>query len=348
MDGMYSALSEHGFTVHRVPVRPATWPKTVTVRDKLIFFPRLLYWYILNKRSQFLIREIVREYDIRLIHTNVSIVNVGFKVSRKERIPHIYHIREYGEKDFGIHYFPCKKRLIREMTDNDSYTICITKDIQRYHGLSQSESSLVIYNGICKRSALILRDKEGYFLFAGRIEPAKGLYELVKAYAKYVKEIKIAPLKLLIAGGIVNPSYFYSVMRYINNNKLSRYIDYVGAVSDMKDLMSHANAIIIPSICEGFGRCMAEASSLGCLVIGNNTGGTKEQFDNGLRCAGREIGLRYNNLSELTYHLVSVTEKGDSAYASMIESAHKTVCGIYTEEINVNKVAELYNRILSK
>ena len=36
-----------------------------------------------------------------------------------------------------------------------------------------------------------------------------------------------------------------------------------------------------------------------CLVIGRNTAGTKEQFDNGLDQTGEEIGLRFDSDLEL-------------------------------------------------
>ena len=45
--------------------------------------------------------------------------------------------------------------------------------------------------------------------------------------------------------------------------------------------MSKALALFVPSSFEGFGFITVEAMFCGCLVIGRNTGGTKEQFDNG-------------------------------------------------------------------
>ena len=52
--------------------------------------------------------------------------------------------------------------------------------------------------------------------------------------------------------------------------------------------------LIVPSKCEGFGLVTVEGMLNGSLVVGKDTGGTKEQFDNGKSFCGKEIGLRYN------------------------------------------------------
>ena len=64
--------------------------------------------------------------------------------------------------------------------------------------------------------------------------------------------------------------------------------------------MRQAKAIIIPSHNEGFGRCMPEAMFNGCLCIGHDTGGTKEQMDNGTEATGEDIALRYQTEDQLT------------------------------------------------
>lgn len=45
--------------------------------------------------------------------------------------------------------------------------------------------------------------------------------------------------------------------------------------------MNRATALIVPSPFEAFGLITAEAMFNKCLVIGKDTAGTKEQFDNG-------------------------------------------------------------------
>ena len=86
----------------------------------------------------------------------------------------------------------------------------------------------------------------------------------------------------------------------------------------------------------------------GCLVIGRNSGGTKEQFDNGLKKTGKEIGLRFENIHELEKEMADVCERGVDYYADMIKRAQETVVSLYTVEHNVDQILDLYNKLINK
>mgnify|MGYP004714438603 CR=1 FL=1 len=66
------------------------------------------------------------------------------------------------------------------------------------------------------------------------------------------------------------------------------------------ELMYNAAVFVVPSRNEGFGFITAEAMFNGTIVIGKNTGGTKEQMDNGKENTKSEIAFRYINLQNLT------------------------------------------------
>lgn len=63
---------------------------------------------------------------------------------------------------------------------------------------------------------------------------------------------------------------------------IASQVVFLGMRKDIYSLMKDAMALIVPSYWEGFGFITTEAMFNGCLVIGRNTSGTKEQFDNGL------------------------------------------------------------------
>jgi len=110
--------------------------------------------------------------------------------------------------------------------------------------------------------------------------------------------------------------------------------------------MSEATALLVPSIHEGFGFITAEAMLNKCLVIGNNTSGTKEQFDNGFQRHKQEIALRYSGQEELFETMKRVLDNGVEHYRPMIERAHETVCSLYTIEQSAEKVYDYYLKIL--
>ena len=80
-----------------------------------------------------------------------------------------------------------------------------------------------------------------------------------------------------------------------------------------------------------------------CLVVGRNTAGTKEQFDKGLEITGKEIGVRFNQNSEMVDRMFDV-EYTD--YSDLCNRAYQVVSTMYKAEINASKIEALYKSIL--
>ena len=125
-------------------------------------------------------------------------------------------------------------------------------------------------------------------------------------------------------------------------------VKFLGLCKDILPLYQNAKALIVPSLFEGFGFITAEAMFSGCLVIGNDTAGTKEQFDNGLEMTGEEIALRYTKQEELVQHLIDVTNNPTRHYEPMILRAQQVVAQLYSTEKHAERVYEFYNYILNQ
>ncbi len=104
-----------------------------------------------------------------------------------------------------------------------------------------------------------------YFLFVGTHEPRKNLGMLIKAFI----ELKLSAYDLVIAGDKgevftdINPGYGSDAAN----------IKFLGYVSDtdLPALYSGAQAVIVPSLYEGFGLTTLEAMACGTPVIASNT-----------------------------------------------------------------------------
>ena len=70
---------------------------------------------------------------------------------------------------------------------------------------------------------------------------------------------------------------------------------------------------------------MPEALAAGALVIARNTGGLKEQFENGVSLTGKEIGISFSNIDELADILENVADSPKEKYLEMIECGQKCV-----------------------
>ena len=349
-NGIFNTLKNNHVTTCVLNYRSHVYPKFDSFTNALLFLPRLFLRLFLNRMAVSKLKKIVGNQHFDIIHTNVSVVNIGYVVARKMGLKHVYHVREYGDLDFGFVYYPCRKKLLNQLNGGGSYSVCITKDIQNHYGLINSKLSRVIYNGIIeKKDSDKLPDKDfdkRFFLYAGRIEEAKGVLDLIEAYLEYSKDNN-SPLPLYLAGEINDKSYYNKILTKLHNNNLSKSVTFLGQVDNLDELMSKAWAIVIPSLNEGFGRCMAEAMSNGCLVVGRNTGGTKEQFDNGLKLTGEEIGFRFENVDELAKQMMMIGQMNVNDRGVYVNRAFHVVNQLYTSDNNVNEIYMFYEDILA-
>lgn len=343
--GIYKYLIKEGFNAIPLKYSFSMMPGFKTFRDKLYFIPKVFRWLIFNNIAQIRLYFICKRLRPDLIHTNTTALSIGYHVAKKLEIPHIWHIREYGDLDFHMKI----KKINRYLLDNNNYTISITKDIASHRNVINRKESRIIYNGIFNRSDIRYNpEKENYFLYAGRIQVAKGLKDLVLSFIDLCKSRPNMNCRLLIAEGVVDEPYKKEINNLINESNISNRVEWLGNRTDISDLMSKSLAVIIPSLYEGFGRVMAEAMFNGALVIGRNTGGTKEQFDNGLTLNDREIGLRFQTIDQCADCMRRVIDEGIIKFKNMIMDGQKTVIELYSNESYVDNVMSFYNYILLK
>ena len=347
--GLYKDLQTIGVPAYAYTYRMATYPPSRSLHDLLLWIPRLCGRIVVNFTATKKVERLCHKIQPDIVHTNVSVIDIGFQAAQRLHIPHIWHIREYGALDFNYYYYYYyREQQLRKYRRSNSYTICITQDIQCYNRLNGVSSSRVIYNGILSDKPTIQNtiNKENYFLFAGHIEPAKGVYELLQAYSAYTQRVQVV-LPLYIAGAICNQNYMQHLQNIINKQHLDKQVIFLGEIKDIEQWERKAKAVVVPSISEGFGRVMPESMYNKTLVIAHDTAGTKEQLDNGLQLTGTEIALRYKTQNELVQHLIDVSNAPIIQYQPIIEQAYFTVTHLYTSEQNAQQVYQFYQDICS-
>lgn len=324
----------------------AVYPPYRTVKNKLLFLSMLVKRILCNVYSARKLTRIAKDFAADIIHTNVSVINIGYKAARRLGIPHVWHIREYGALDFHYYYYYTRSMHLRKYHQPNSYQACITKDIRRYNGLDNSSRARVIYDGVLPRAAVRFSpDKKSYFLFAGRLEENKGIKDAILAFAYFMKANPSSSFRLKIAGDTPNISYKQTLVELADDNGISDKVDFLGMRSDIYDFMYEAYALLVPSYSEGFGFITAEAMFNGCLVIGRDTGGTKEQFDNGFELTGKEIALRFNAIEEIAERMSTVVTEGIESYFPMIYRSQSVVSDLYSIEKYVDSVYSFYRYI---
>ncbi len=324
------------------PTRFNIYPHS-TLKNFLFAPIKLLRHLILNKQHEDILLNCVNKHKPDIIYTNVGVVNIGYNVAKKLSIPHIYHLREYQDLDFKMNIIPSRNSFLKKI--KDSYTICITKGIQTHFKLIDNPKSRVIYNGVLQsQTPNHIHYRENYFLFVGRISEEKNPFSVIRAFNQFCKTNK--NFKLLLAGNALSEGNLSLYKTYCEQNKLNDKVCFLGTRNDTNELMQKAYAVIVASNFEGFGRVTTEAMINGCLVIGRNTTGTKEQFDNGLILTGKEIGIRFNNDNELSERMQYAVNLSKEQYNEYTERARYTVEHLYTPKKCSDEIYNFFKYIL--
>ena len=335
---LYHKLRETGVKCYAdIPYGLTIWPR---VLNPFKLFRRLgnLVFGLPSVRRY--VGGVIDDFKPDIVHLNVGPLDISVDECVSRGIPHIWHLREFQS---GMMFWPSEKKFRRKILREGNWNVAITRCVADYWNLRDCDE--VIYDGVQMNQDENPGCTGGrYFLFVGRVERNKGLLELLKAFRLYRKSGGTAALKV---AGRSSALYGLLCRAYIRHFSLTPYVEFLGPRDDVPQLMSGALALVVASRTEGFGLTAVEAMSQGCVVIGHDTTGMKEQFDNGKALTGDEIGLRYRNISELVHSLELVSAE-NADFAAMCERARQVVLNEYPVRRMVGNVEDFYLRILNR
>jgi glycosyltransferase involved in cell wall biosynthesis len=331
-------LESRGITYTQIKYFSAVYPNLNSLRDVVLFVPRLLRILLVNRTAVRTLENIANNFDANLIHTNIGPSHIGNVAARRLGIPHVWNIREYQDLYFNMHPIPSKAGFIRKLHCSNNYPIAITYSLFNHYKMK--DNARVIYDGVMKKTQTQFDiNKNKYFLFVGRLEEAKGIRQLINAFIEFAISNKDFELRIAGGGG---DSFIAELHQMVDESGLSQRIHFLGFRHDVYDLMAQATALIVSSHHEGFGFITVEAMFNGCLVIGNNSGGTKEILEN------ENLGILYSGHDELVSALKTVVSKGIESYYPMIKKAQEKAVALYSQEQNAASIYEFYTAIFQK
>lgn len=314
------------------------YPPSLCIRDLILYIPRLFRTVTTNFFALKKMSLLVNDFKPDIIHTNVGPDHLGFYTAIKHNVPHVWHIREYQDLYFNMRPLFSMNGFIKKLQNGNNYSLAITNALFKHY--SMNKNARVICDGVMKANETQFEsEKEKYFLFVGRLEEAKGVRVLIEAYIEFSKFN--SDFNLLIAGW-GNLNYMDELFQLVNKANLSSNVQFLGFRSDVSILMSKATALIVPSRNEGFGFITVEAMFNGCLVIGNNSGGTREILES------ENLGILYSGHNELVTALKTVVTNGIQSYYPLIKKAQERAVILYSQDQNVKAVFGFYQDILNQ
>ena len=313
-------------------------PKGNSVYSRLRFIYKYFEKNQVNSKAKKAIIATAKANGINVIHSNSSVISLGFEVAKTLGIRHVWHLREYMKLDHDLTLYKGEKQYFKKIQSSDA-VICVSKSLADYYKVNGK--ARVIYNAVARQSdAMEPGEKENYFLFCGSFFRNKGLHKAIAGFAEVAKLDKNVTLK--IAGNIsnANESPYYSYIKHlIKELGLGNRVEFLNYVKDVRILMNKAIALLVCSLHEGMGRVTAEAMLYNCLVIGyDDKAGTSELIEH------KKTGLLYGTREQLVSHM-QYALKEEAEVAQIRKQAQEYALNNFTEEVFRSKMTGVYESL---
>lgn len=282
-----------------------------------------------------------KQYNPDLIYTNTSIVSIGYKLAKKMHVPHIWHIREFGDLHFNFHYIPHRRCIAKQIRKSDA-AIFVSKVLKKHWAKYDEGKFKIVYNGIVFNNVDIntLRNTSKIFKFGllGPIITGKGQNIAVKAFAIILKQYPDCELHFY--GDVADQEYFQNLQFLISELTCTEKIFFHPFTQDTNSIYYNLNVVLSCSYYEAFGRTIVEAMGRGVPVIANANGGPEEIIDEGVN--GLFFKQTPENLAEKMRLLISEPNLYNQISANSIIKARKN----FSVEEYVSKVCSIFKETL--
>ena len=98
-DGIYQELVSMQIPTYVVTFRMHTFPDARSLSGYLLWPFRLVARIVANKRAATKITKFLSDKKIDIIHSNVSLLTIGYQAAKHFHKPHVFHIREVVSVD---------------------------------------------------------------------------------------------------------------------------------------------------------------------------------------------------------------------------------------------------------
>lgn len=305
------------------------------------FFRNIIRFFLYKYGNLFSIKKISKKInfnEIDLIHSNNSVIDFGYKLSKKYNKKHIWHFREFADLDFN--YYPFDNKYISYM--NDSNNIAISNVIYNHWTNKKVKNITLVYDGIDVDDIKVktkYKNSKIKFIFVGSLCETKGQLKFLNTFLKLDKDM-LSNIEIHFFGG-GEESYIKQIKKVISDNNLEKIVYLDGYASNIRDIIKNYDIGIINSKSEAFGRVTVEYMAAGLCVLASNTGANTEIINN------KKTGLifKYNDDTDMIKQITYIINHKNEI-EKIGNSARKEVLSKYTKEINAKNVYKLYKSIV--
>lgn len=237
------------------------------------------------------------------------------------------------------------KYLTLSLTD---HTIAISESNRNFltetYGVKGSKITR-IYNGVDlqvfspgeahKNSVLGFGEDDFVITSIAEFHPRKGLYYLIRAFAKVSKEVPHAKLALVGTG-----QKFADYQKLVKKLEIEHQVKFLGYRTDIPEILRASQVFVLPSTREAFGLAVLEAMACQTPVVCSRVGGLKE-----IVTAETGLSVPPKDVAALTKSLVRLAESQDLR-AELTKNAYTRVQANFSAELMAKHTTELYQKVL--
>jgi len=225
--------------------------------------------------------------DPDVIYTNSTVIDVGAWAAGVLGIPHVWHVREFGEIDHGLEYMLPFIERARYIAKHADLVIFNSEATRAEYALQSATARVeVIYNNVflptvsARPERYFTRDASFKIAVVGSIQPGKGQKDALLAVHRLLGEGK--DVELLLVGRSGDNEYTEELRGLVERESLERNVVFTGLVQNIADVLTQADLVLLCSRNEAFGRVAVEAMLSGKPLIGTRSKGMLEIIREGV------------------------------------------------------------------
>jgi glycosyltransferase involved in cell wall biosynthesis len=177
--------------------------------------------------------------------------------------------------------------------------------------------------------------------YVGWLIPIKGVTYLVNAMAEVVQRHPNS-LLVLVGKGDEKGEEEIKLSKQVENLGIADNVRFLGWRPDVNEIMGCFDIFVLPSLNEGMGRVLVEAMSAGLPIVASRVGGIPDLLkdgENGLLVPPANAGALEQAISDLL---------SDKDRRKRMGETGKKMCRPYSIEAMVDKIDNLYSRLLAR
>jgi len=250
-----------------------------------------------------------------------------------------------------VYYWLFFKRSLRLCDKIIAVSFATKDDLVKEYNVPD-EKIVVIHSGITdkykwevtKEKSILIAKKyklpKKYFIFVGSLSPRKNLLKILEALTLYSKESEKRETKLVVIG---KKAWLYdAIFKYVKELNLQDKVLFLGYVNedDMPSLYKNAEALLFPSLYEGFGFPVLEAMACGTPVITSNVSSLPEV------AGDAAILVNPKNVEEIKEAMIKITT--DNKLREWLIKKGKRQVKKFTWEEAAEKTIQVYHELGKK